>query len=130
MLRTMIPILETPLGRLYEADCISVMRTVASESVDLAFADPPFNLGKNYSSKIDDSIAEHDYLIWCKAWLAEMVRVLKPGGSLFLWNLPKWNVPLGAYLGERLTFRHWISVSIKYSLPIGSTHPTIRFYIM
>jgi site-specific DNA-methyltransferase (adenine-specific) len=116
----MIPTLETSLGRLYQADCNRVMRTLEAESVDLAFADPPFNLGKSYSSKIDDSKAEHEYLDWCRSWIDEMIRVLRPGGSLFLWNLPKWNLPLGAYIGEKLTFRHWISVDIKYSLPIQS----------
>ena len=114
----MIPILETPKGRLYQADCLKILPTLDAQSVDLAFADPPFNLGKIYSSKMDDSIAEHEYLDWCRSWLDEMIRVLKPGGSLFVWNLPKWNLPLGAYLGERLTFRHWITVDIKYSLPI------------
>jgi len=122
---TMIPILETPLGRLFEGDCVDVLRSVESESVDLAFADPPFNLGKQYSSGIDDSVASGAYITWCQAWLDEMVRTLKPGGSLFLWNLPKWNLPLGAYLGDKLTFRHWISVDIKYSLPIqGRLYPS------
>lgn len=122
---TMIPILQTPLGRLYEADCLDMLRTLDAESVDLAFADPPFNLGKIYTSKIDDSITEHQYLTWCRSWLDEMIRTLKPGGSLFLWNLPKWNLPLGAYLGEQLNFRHWISVDIKYSLPIsGRLYPS------
>jgi site-specific DNA-methyltransferase (adenine-specific) len=98
---------------------------VESETVDLAFADPPFNLGKKYSSKIDDALASHEYLDWCHQWIDEMVRVLKPGGSFFLWNLPKWNLPLGSYLANRLTFRHWISVDIKYSLPIqGRLYPS------
>lgn len=114
----MIPILKTPLGHLYQEDCLKVMPTLETESVDLAFADPPFNLGKQYSSNINDARASHDYLDWCHQWLDEMVRVLKPGGALFLWNLPKWNLPLGAYLNERLTFRHWVAVDIKYSLPI------------
>lgn len=116
----MIPILETPLGQLFEGDCLEVMRGLDAGSIDLAFADPPFNLEKEYTSKIDDSKADHDYLEWCRRWLDEMIRVLKPGGSLFLWNLPKWNLPLGAYVGEKITFRHWISVDIKYSLPIAS----------
>jgi site-specific DNA-methyltransferase (adenine-specific) len=129
----MIPILKTPLGRLYQADCNQMMRTLEAESVDLAFADPPFNLGKTYTSKIDDSKAEHEYLDWCRSWLDEMIRVLKPGGSLFLWNLPKWNLPLGGYLGERMTFRHWISVDIKYSLPIASrlypSHYSLLYFV-
>jgi site-specific DNA-methyltransferase (adenine-specific) len=92
------PILETPLGRLYEADCLSILPQIPDESVDLFFADPPFNLGKLYSSKMDDSLAEEQYLNWCRAWIDEGVRILKPGGSFFLYNLPKWNVPLGEHL--------------------------------
>jgi site-specific DNA-methyltransferase (adenine-specific) len=129
----MIPILKTTLGQLYESDCITMMRTMGADSVDLGFADPPFNLGKDYTSKIDDNIKEVDYLTWCRAWLDEMVRVLKPGGSLFVWNLPKWNLPLGAYLGERLTFRHWIVVDIKYSLPIQArlypAHYSLLYFV-
>lgn len=117
---TMIPIpaLATEHGRLYQADCMSVLPELPAESVDLAFADPPFNLNKSYSSKMDDNLAEDDYLKWCQGWLVEMIRVLKPGGSLFLYNLPKWNLPLGAFLMQHLTFRHWITVDIKFSLPI------------
>lgn len=117
--------MKTPLGELYQADCIKVLNSLESESVDLAFADPPFNLGKQYSSNINDAKAGHVYLDWCKDWLAEMIRLLKPGASLFLWNLPKWNLPLGGFLAEQLTFRHWISVDIKYSLPIvGRLYPS------
>ena len=129
----MIPILETPLGRLFEADCLELLRGITSDTVDLIFADPPFNLGKLYSSKIDDSLKESDYLVWCKAWLDECTRVLAPGGALFVWNLPKWNLPLGAYVGEKLTFRHWIAVDIKYSLPIPKrlypSHYSLLYFI-
>lgn len=130
---TMIPILNTELGKLYEGDCLEVMRCVEDASVDLAFADPPFNLGKKYTSNIDDDRASHEYLDWCRMWLDEMIRVLKPGGALFLWNLPKWNIPLGAHLNSQLTFRHWISVDIKYSLPIQKrlypSHYALLYYI-
>jgi site-specific DNA-methyltransferase (adenine-specific) len=113
-----IPVLQTSLGRLYQGDSVDLLKEVPSASVDLAFADPPFNLNKQYSSKIDDNLLAHAYLDWCKQWLLEMVRSLKPGGSLFLYNLPKWNLPLGAFLMEHLTFRHWVTVDMKYSLPI------------
>lgn len=113
-----IPVLQTMQGRLYEGDCIRILKGLPAESADLAFADPPFNLSKAYSSKMNDSLSDAEYLDWCRAWVVELVRVLKPGGSLFLYNLPKWNLPLGAFLMERLTFRHWITVDMKYSLPI------------
>lgn len=130
---TMIPKMQTPAGALFEADCLQVLAEVATDSVDLAFADPPFNLGKNYTSKINDSLQESEYLTWCHAWLDEMVRTLKPGGSLFLWNLPKWNMPLGNHLSQKMTFRHWITVDIKYSLPIQKrlypSHYSLLYFI-
>src|SRR5512142_1293991 len=113
----MKPILKTPLGLLYETDCLTLLNNLEPQSVDLAFADPPFNLGKKYSSNINDAKTSQEYLEWCKAWLDGMIRAMKPGASLFLWNLPKWNLQLGSFLEERLTFRHWIAVDIKYSLP-------------
>ena len=104
---------------------MAFLASVADETVDLAFADPPFNLGKDYSSGIDDARSEDDYLAWCQGWLDEMVRVVKPGGALFLWNIPKWNLPLGAHLSRGMTFRNWITVDIKYSLPIqGRLYPS------
>nr|WP_246400312.1 site-specific DNA-methyltransferase [Rhizobium metallidurans] len=124
IMMTMIPIRTTGFGSLYQGDCLQVMSQIEDGTVDLAFADPPFNLGKAYTSKINDSLASHEYVAWCKQWLDEMIRVLKPGGAMFVYNLPKWNLPLGAYVGEKLTFRHWITVDIKYSLPIkGRLYP-------
>lgn len=112
---------------------MDVLKSISDETVDLAFADPPFNLGKVYTSKIDDSLKSHEYIAWCKLWIDEMIRVLRPGGSLFLYNLPKWNLPLGAYVGEQLTFRHWITVDMKYSLPIAKrlypAHYSLLYFV-
>jgi len=123
--QTRKPDFSTPLGALTRGDCIEYLASLDSKSVDLVFADPPFNLDKLYPSKIDDDLKAEQYLEWCEAWLEQCVRVLKPGGSLFLWNLPKWNTYLSTFLNRRLTFRHWIAVDIKYSLPlIGRLYPS------
>lgn len=127
------PIFKTAHGALYEGDCLSVMAELPSNSVDLVFADPPFNLDKLYPSEIDDNLRTEHYLQWCEKWLAECVRLLKDGGSLFLWNLPKWNTYLSAFLNRHLNFRHWIAVDIKYSLPLQSklypSHYSLLYYI-
>lgn len=114
----------TPHGALFSGDCLEVLPHIKSETVDTVFADPPFNLGKEYGKKSND--LRPDYLDWCYKWLAECVRVLKPGGSLFVYNLPKWNVSIGAFLLEQgLDFRHWIAVEISACLPIpGRLHPS------
>jgi site-specific DNA-methyltransferase (adenine-specific) len=109
------------------------MKKMESNSVDLIFADPPFNLNKLYPSNIDDSLKTEKYIQWCQDWLNECVRILKNGGSLFLWNLPKWNALFTEYLGGRLNFRNWIAVDIKYSLPIQGrlypSHYSLLYYV-
>ncbi len=116
---------ETSLGKLYQGNCLELMQNMDSDSIDLIFADPPFNLKKLYPSKIDDNLKEDQYVRWCEKWAEECIRILKPGGSLFIWNLPKWNTFMAKFLNGRLTFRHWIAVDIKYSLPIkGRLYPS------
>jgi len=116
---------ETQLGTLYENDCRDVLPQLEAESFDLVFADPPFNLDKDYGENNDDDLAEDEYLRWCTEWIDECTRILKPGGSFFLYNLPEWNIHLAHHLNRRLTFRHWISIDIKYSLPIkGRLYPS------
>lgn len=121
----MQPVFSTSLGRLFQADCLTVLPLIKDETVDTVFADPPFNLGKEYGPRSQDSRPEERYLAWCREWLAECIRVLKPGGSIFLYNLPKWNIPLGQYLLEEgLEFRHWIAIEQKNGLPIqGRLYP-------
>jgi site-specific DNA-methyltransferase (adenine-specific) len=119
------PVFHTSLGRLYQGDCLDLLPTIQDDSVDLIFADPPFNLKKLYPSGMDDNLKCEQYMAWCEQWARECVRILKPGGSFFIWNLPKWNTSLAGYLNTKLTFRHWISVDIKYSLPIqGRLYPS------
>jgi len=123
--RIIQPALTTEWGALFEGDCLDILPSVSTSSVDLVFADPPFNLGKNYGEKTNDSKSDEDYIAWCKNWIDECIRILQPGGAFFLYNLPKWNMVLGSYLTEAgLEFRHWITVNIKMRLPIrGRLYP-------
>ena len=94
------------------------MKCLPDASIDLIFADPPFNIGKKYASNINDALQDEDYLNWCKKWIDQSIRLLKPGASFFIYNLPKWNLLLGAYIAQNLTFKNMIAVEIKQSLPI------------
>ncbi len=97
------------IDKLHRASCLDVLKRIPSETVDLAFADPPFNLTMKYNGYFDDR-AEQDYLGWCKRWLVEYERVLKPGGAIFILNLPKWAVWLADFLSRRnaLYLQSWI----------------------
>jgi len=120
------PFAATALGALYAADCLAILPSISDGVVNTVFADPPFNLGKVYGKSTNDAIPDEKYLSWSKAWVAECVRIIKPGGAFFLYNLPKWNVLLGAYLAELgMSFRHWIAVEISACMPIlGRLHPS------
>jgi site-specific DNA-methyltransferase (adenine-specific) len=122
----MAPVYTTEFGALFSADCLDVLPLLEDEVIDTVFADPPFNLGKKYGRQTNDLKPDEEYLDWSYRWLAECIRVLKPGGSLFLYNLPKWNILLGAFLMEQgLEFRHWITIEISACLPIpGRLHPS------
>ncbi len=127
------PAYSTDLGSLYQGDCVQLLRGVPDRSVHCVFADPPFNLGKDYGAAIDDDRAEHDYLAWCARWMDELIRVLVPGGALFLYNLPKWNIHLAAHLDRHLELKHWIAVDIKFSLPIPNrlypSHYSLLYFV-
>jgi site-specific DNA-methyltransferase (adenine-specific) len=112
------PVFQTTLGRLYQGDCLNVLPEINASSIDVIFADPPFNLNKHYGSLSRDSLGDQGYLDWCHRWIDECCRVLRPGGSFFLYNLPRWNTHLSCYLETKgLLFRHWIAVAIAYGLP-------------
>ena len=119
--------LSTRNGVLFQGDCLDVLEAIRGNTVDCIFADPPFNLGKKYGSRrTRDRMPESKYLEWTRKWLDECVRVLKPGGSLFVYHVPRWLMPIGDYLLScgTMEFRHWIAVKMKNHFPVaGRLHP-------
>jgi site-specific DNA-methyltransferase (adenine-specific) len=77
------PRTKDPLGRIHLGDCISGMNALAAASVDLVFADPPFNIGYDYDVYHDKKESDH-YLDWSRQWIAAVHRVLKPDGTFWL----------------------------------------------
>ena len=82
---------------LHTGDCIEVLKTLPDRSVDLVFADPPYNLQlggdllRPDNSKVDAVDDEWDrfesfeaYDAFCKAWLKQCRRVLKDDGTLWV----------------------------------------------
>lgn len=127
------PYFQTANGTLYNGDCINIMQHIKSNSIDTIFADPPFNLNKVYDEGIDDNLDMTEYLSWSYKWIDESIRILKPGGSLFIYNLPKWSIYYASYLNKRLTFRDWIAINMKFNLPLSGrlypAHYALLYYI-
>jgi DNA modification methylase len=85
--RDLIPSRDSGLGTcdssIKEGDCIAGMRSLEEGSVDLVFADPPFNIGYAYDH-YQDELADDEYLNWTRDWGREVVRILKPTGGFWL----------------------------------------------
>jgi site-specific DNA-methyltransferase (adenine-specific) len=70
-------------GQIHQGDCTELMRQIEEGTIDLVFADPPFNIGYEYD-EYHDRHDDESYLAWCKQWMEEVFRVLKPGGTFWL----------------------------------------------
>ena len=71
--------------KIVHGDALEVLRTeVADGSVDLIFADPPYNIGKSFNGHKEKWDSEEDYLNWCYEWLELCVKKLKPNGSFYV----------------------------------------------
>ncbi|TBR57788.1 site-specific DNA-methyltransferase [Mastigocladus laminosus UU774] len=68
-------------GKLWIGDAIKWLQSLASESVDLVFADPPYNIKK---ASWDNFKSQAAYINWSLIWIEEVSRILKPTGSLYI----------------------------------------------
>jgi site-specific DNA-methyltransferase (adenine-specific) len=107
------PYLKTKYGVLYSDDCLKVLTKIQTGTIDCVFADPPFNLGKDYNNGYNDKVSAKKYFDWCFNWIAECCRILKPGGAIFIYATPELAVRFGNILNERVNFRHWIALTMK-----------------
>ena len=118
------------LNKVLLGDCLELFKQIPDNSVDMTFADPPFNLQKKYTS-YKDNLACKEYLDWCEKWISEMVRVTKPTGAIFLHNIPKWLTFYATFLNNLAHFKHWISWDAP-TAPMGKSlqpaHYGILFY--
>ncbi|MBL8153264.1 MAG: site-specific DNA-methyltransferase [Anaerolineae bacterium] len=89
-------------------DCLQELRQLPDNSIDFAFADPPYNLGKDYTGYSDD-LAIAEYFDWCDEWISKLARVLKPGRTCALLNIPLWAIRHFLHMETVLQFQNWIA---------------------
>ncbi len=119
--------------RVVLGDATTVLDTeVRDESVDLVFADPPYNIGKRYGDFIDRWPSDEEYLRWCSAWLECCIRKLKPNGALYLMSSTQAMPLLDVFLRQRLTVVsrivwHYDSSGVQARKFYGSMYEPILF---
>ncbi|MCT7949754.1 adenine-specific DNA-methyltransferase [Ancylothrix sp. C2] len=121
---------EIILGDVIEA----LSQHIPDNSVDLIFADPPYNIGKDFDGLKDEWKCEKDYLRWCYRWLKLCINKLKPTGSLYVMNSTQ-NMPyFDIFLRRRLTILSRIvwfydSSGVQAKKYYGSLYEPILFCV-
>ena len=72
---------KTENGKLFNTDVIDFFQSIESESVDMIFADPPYNIKK---AEWDTFQSQKQYVDWSMKWIREAYRVLKQTGTLYI----------------------------------------------
>ena len=75
------PFFKNAAGSLYQMDALQFLKSIDNESVDLVFADPPYNIKK---AEWDTFQSQKQYVDWSMLWIQETQRILKPHGSLYV----------------------------------------------
>jgi site-specific DNA-methyltransferase (adenine-specific) len=96
------------VNQVLHGDCLEWLARIPDETIDFVFTDPPYNLGKKYTGYTDD-LEIKEYFEWCDLWIAELARVLKPGRTLALLNIPFWAVRHFLFMDTILQFQNWIA---------------------
>jgi site-specific DNA-methyltransferase (adenine-specific) len=126
-------------NQVYQGDCLRVLASLPAASVDLAFADPPFNIGYEYDPTVaaaigNDRRAKADYLAWTEQWLAATTRLLKPTGSFYVAIGDEYAAEVKVRLDALgLTMRNWIvwhyTFGVSCTKKFARSHAHIFYYV-
>lgn len=82
-------------------DAIDILKKIKSNTIDLIFADPPYNIGKDFGNNKDVWKSKEEYIEWCKKWLDECYRVLKDNGTFYFMTATQHMPYLDVYVSEK-----------------------------
>jgi site-specific DNA-methyltransferase (adenine-specific) len=118
-------VFESELGQLVHGDALDIMHKYNGQA-DVVFLDPPFNLNKLYGPLVNDALPEVEYKEWLGSLLRLSAAALRPGGSIFMYHLPRWAVWAAGQLEQSgFVFRHLIATYMPTRPPIaGRLHPS------
>lgn len=116
-------------------DALQALQTlVPDHSVDLIFADPPYNIGKNFNGHIEKWDTEEEYLNWCYQWLDLCLKKLKPAGSFYVMTATQFMPYFDIYLRQKINILSRIvwsydSSGVQARKYFGSMYEPILFCV-
>ena len=116
------------------ADAIDGLLLLDDNSIDLIFADPPYNIGKVFGEFIDKWQSDEAYVKWCGQWLDIAIRKLKPTGSLYLMSSTQCMPYLDIMIRKKLKVLgrivwYYDSSGVQAKKHFGSTYEPILFCV-
>lgn len=125
--------METMINKVLVEDCIEGMQKISDNSVDLIIADPPYNLNKDFG--IWKETEKKDvWLSWSHKWIDECNRVLKPGGSVFIYGIHNYICWIQCYLYEigldyrRLIIWHYENGFAGYTKTLAAHYEPLLWF--
>ncbi|MBW7854481.1 MAG: adenine-specific DNA-methyltransferase [Candidatus Kapabacteria bacterium] len=120
--------------KIIHGDALQALATLADNSVDLIFADPPYNIGKNFNGHKDKWATEEEYLTWCYKWLDLCVQKLKPTGSFYVMTATQFMPYFDIHLRKKLDILSRIvwsydSSGVQAKKYFGSMYEPILFCV-
>jgi site-specific DNA-methyltransferase (adenine-specific) len=97
-----IQIFEKDDHKIIWGDVIEALSTIPDKSVDLIFADPPYNIGKDFNGRKDKWASDEEYLDWCYKWLDSCINKLTTAGSFYVMTSTQAMPYFDIYLRKRL----------------------------
>lgn len=76
--------LDQIVNRTVHQDLFEILDWLPEKSVDLLFADPPYNLGKSFNGRSFSQLPLAEYESWLDSWMSKICRVLKPTSSIYI----------------------------------------------
>lgn len=95
--------LGTERYKIYLEDAVKMLSSLDDGSVNLLFADPPYNIGKSFGKCKDKWDSEDEYLQWCYKWLDLCIQKLTPDGSMYIMASTQAMPFFDLYLRKRIT---------------------------
>lgn len=100
---------QLPLNKTICWNSIDLLKNLPSNSIDLIFADPPYNLTKHYAWKTFSATTNSKYEKRLKSWMPELKRVLKDNGSIYICCDRKSSVPIFNIMSKYFTIQNRIT---------------------
>jgi len=92
----------TQKHKIIHGDALKNLTSIPDGTIDLIFADPPYNIGKNFNGHKDKWDKDEDYLEWCYQWLDLCIKKLKPNGSLYVMTSTQFMPYFDIYLRKKV----------------------------